>query len=129
MPDTTLPSIVTQDSGIDETIIPIEEQRPGQDKSCDQSQFTDSGFGDDATMSLTQNESTTSQLRPSDILITSEWVPDDLRLNSENHVEVTVAQQARPLQRQAESEAMKKRVSTARVWDRISITANMVFAG
>lgn len=126
MPDTSCPLLLTQDSVIDETVHPIDSemtnleehrQPPTQDKSCAQSQFTDSGFGDDATMSLTQqSESQMSQQRPSDILVAAECVPDDIRLNAEINVEVNVAQQARSLQRQTESDEMKERVSTARVY-------------
>lgn len=127
---TSPPAISTQDSAIGETC-PMDETSaidlttglidtempavpaPSQDKSCGQSQFTDSGFGDDATMSLTQNESSLSQQRPSDILIASECVPDNLTINTDQSAEVNIAQQARSLKRQTENEEMKNRVSTA----------------
>lgn len=112
--DDERPALVSQDSGLDETVNPVDtdmpEQRPIQDKSSAESQFTDSGFGDDGSMSLTQNESTTSQERPSDILIAAECVPADLTVNTEQDVQRTNAQDA-------EHNAMRERVSTILVYE------------
>lgn len=117
--DTFHPAFVSQDSGIDVSVNPIDTEMPvqsqTQEKSCGQSQFTDSGFGDDATMSLTQNETATSEQRPSDILVTAECVPVDLSLNTVPPVQRTIEQQARTLQIEAEGNEMIERVSSAHV--------------